>query len=244
VAYVQQLNETSFLAQSCDMIPLEVVVRRLALGSYLKRNQVYKTADGQPPYRFEKLYCELFLKTTGGRLERKGQIIVDGLQKGEDDPLIDFPISDSWHLCHSKKPKTDPGAYLKRIVSTKSVIAPPLNQSAVQTVIYIMNLAKKTFLLLEKSWELQGFSLADFKLEFGYSSDGALRVADVIDNDSWRLLDQRGVDRSKQAFRDGQPLEQVEANYATIAGLTEKFEEHQIVATSYMTKQFEIDSAN
>ena len=60
LAYIGQYDETSFVADQCDMIPLEVVVRREAYGSYLKRNpRVKKGAI------FESLVVEFYLKTTG-----------------------------------------------------------------------------------------------------------------------------------------------------------------------------------
>src|ERR1035441_9938351 len=38
VAFVEQDSAISFVAPKCDMLPYEVVVRREAHGSYLKRN--------------------------------------------------------------------------------------------------------------------------------------------------------------------------------------------------------------
>ncbi len=38
----QQLSPTAFLGEKCDMIPLEVIYRYAATGSYLKRNQEVK----------------------------------------------------------------------------------------------------------------------------------------------------------------------------------------------------------
>src|SRR3990167_798096 len=53
VAFQQQLSPTEFLVNRCNMIPLEVVARRLAVGSYLKR---HPELDGiQPPHRFHRL---------------------------------------------------------------------------------------------------------------------------------------------------------------------------------------------
>jgi phosphoribosylaminoimidazole-succinocarboxamide synthase len=65
--------------------------------------------------------------------------------------------------------------------------------------------------------------LADIKIEAGRQKvDGKLVIADVIDNDSWRIWP--GGDPSKQLdkqnFRDGHPLSEVSDNYALVAELT------------------------
>ena len=55
--FIDRVSKESFYAQKCDMIPIEVVVRRVASGSYLKRNpEAEKDTD------FKEPVVEFFLK--------------------------------------------------------------------------------------------------------------------------------------------------------------------------------------
>jgi len=86
----------------------------------------------------------------------------------------------------------------------------------------IGKIAIKTFLVLEKVWQSVGRRLVDLKVEFGINADGQLRLADVIDNDSWRVLDDwQYID--KQLYRDGVDLKTVLEKYKMVADLTDNF---------------------
>ena len=73
-------------------------------------------------------------------------------------------------------------------------------------------IARQAFLVLEKAWQLEGGTLVDLKVEFGYDTKGKLLLADVIDNDSWRVLES-GAYIDKQVYRDGGALDDVAAKY-------------------------------
>ncbi len=220
VAYVKQISDTEFLAPACDMIPLEVVARRYAVGSFLKRHPEFARAENEEPHRFDDLKIEFFLKTTKGKLtNREGKIVVDGLdaQKGEEDPLIENPRAEKWKLLHPKKQPSDPGCDLKREISATEVV------NDLAEIPFMENVLKDTFLALEKAWwDSYRYRLIDMKIEFGRTRKGEILVADVIDNDSWRLRDENWQELSKEAFRQGEALDEVERKYGLVAELVEK----------------------
>ncbi len=225
IAYREQYSETDFLALRCQMIPLEVVVRRYAYGSALKRcPELLQGYRSSLPPRFENLVVEFFLKTSGGQLVMpNGQVLIDGLspEEGEEDPLIPDPLARPWKLLHSKKRLYTPESDLGKEVDPYQLLSPQFKEH-VKTM---RSIAVAAFTVLEKSWQaLGGFRLIDFKLEFGFISINNLCIADVIDSDSWRLWDHNNKDLSKQTFRDGGSPEEVLANYQLVAGLSRQLQ--------------------
>lgn len=228
VAYIGKISPTAFLARKCNMIPLEVIMRRFAVGSYLNRHPDMAVPKGEWPKMFNPPKFELFLKTTNGEYvwQSKKREIIDERTQAKitvDDPLIfsTFIKSSSpdrscsslvWELREPKK-----------IFNAQSIITnigPILDQA---TVGHIEKVTNEVFLILEESWLKLGYHLIDFKIEFGFTADGKLIVGDVIDADSWRLWNSAGEDFSKQSFRDGLELSEVERKYLTVAELSEKF---------------------
>ena len=219
VAYRKQISPTEFLAEKCKMIPLEVVGRRFAVGSYLKRHPELNPGKNETPYRFHRLVVEFFLKTTNGKLVIPGYgKILDGLdaKNGEEDPFITNPYETEWRLFHSKKPSWDSEASLKRPISAVKVLGDDFKEKIEQ----MENILRKVFLVLEGAWNTMGFRFIDLKIEFGFAGDsGRLVVADVIDNDSWRLRNANWRELSKEAFRQGEELSEVEEKYEIVSSL-------------------------
>lgn len=221
VAYEEQISPTEFVAKKCSMIPLEAVARRCAAGSFLKRHPEYSQSENCPPIRFHRLKTEFFLKTTKGKLQnKKGDILVDELnpENGEEDPLIVNPRDILWRLFHSKKPKYDVSANLNKEIDASKI---PIS---INQILLMENYIRDVFLILEGCWLTLGYRFIDIKIEFGFSQDGEkILIADVIDNDSWRLTDYSWREISKESFRQGEELDEVERKFGVVASLIKNF---------------------
>lgn len=95
-------------------------------------------------------------------------------------------------------------------------------------------LVQQTFEILEEAWRRHDVLLVDLKIEFGRPSGGEekerLVIADVIDNDSWRIWPQGREDTmlDKQIYRnlerrDADALARVKRAYEEVAQLVACF---------------------
>jgi phosphoribosylaminoimidazole-succinocarboxamide synthase/phosphoribosylcarboxyaminoimidazole (NCAIR) mutase len=205
VAFVEQNSPTSFVSASCTMLPYEVVVRREAHGSALKRHPDY--VKGQ---LFPSAIVEFYLKTKGKSW--KGKPLV------ADDPLMIFNDGDAQiKLFNAAKPLAGAEPFL--VLQADEVLS---SKDEWKIFPAMRRIARDTFLALEKAWQLQGGRLVDLKVEFGIDTKGNLLLADVVDNDSWRVLeDGRYID--KQVYRDGGALSEVVEKYRQVAHTTSRF---------------------
>lgn len=86
---------------------------------------------------------------------------------------------------------------------------------------------RRVFAVLENAWKKLDITLVDLKIEFGRDSKRKLVVADVIDNDSWRLWPAGDKTRmlDKQIYRNlkevtAKELNEIGKNYQLVADLT------------------------
>lgn len=205
VAYHDQISPTSFVADRCTMINLELIARRYGTGSFLKR--VPACPD---MHRFNNLLFEAFLKTTGGALVENGTIVLEDLPC--DDPFIPDPYEQVWNIAWPKKPDT---LLEKGVVSRTVLRGKEMNE--------IEALVRRVFLVLEGAWKTLGYHLIDFKIELGLNHYGELVVADVIDNDSWRLRTDGWQELSKQLFRDNADMSVITDKYRIVSDLVKNF---------------------
>ena len=205
VAFEEQDGPTSFIAPKCSMLPYEVVIRREAHGSYLKRNP--HLSKGQ---LFPQLIVEFYLKTKDKNW--KGKPLV------ADDPLMIYKDGASQiALLNPAKPL--PGQEPFLVLSASEVFS---TDEEWKIFPEMRRIARHAFLVLEKAWQLEGGTLVDLKVEFGFDTKGRLLLADVIDNDSWRVIES-GAYIDKQVYRDGGALDDVAEKYRRVAEITSRF---------------------
>ena len=175
--FLEKINDTTLLIKRCTMLPVEEVMRRIATGSYLKRNP--NISEGT---RFEPVLVETFLK------------------------------DDARH---------DPQIWEQDIIGMGLATKEEIDWMAAQ--------GQRVFETLERAWASVDVTLVDLKIEFGRDAQGHLLVADVIDNDSWRLWP--GGDKTrmldKQVYRNlkevtPEEMQGVADRYALVADLTGK----------------------
>jgi phosphoribosylaminoimidazole-succinocarboxamide synthase len=151
-------NET--VVRRCNMIPLEVVTRGVAAGSFAKRNP--NIARGM---LLVPRVTEFFLKDDAAH-----------------DPMI------------------APDEIVSRGIAAPHEVAA------------MSELARLTFDILTHAWRRRDVLLVDLKIEFGRlaggENQGQLVIADVIDNDSWRIWPQGREDLmlDKQMYRNLQTV--------------------------------------
>jgi phosphoribosylaminoimidazole-succinocarboxamide synthase len=175
-------DNNEMVVRRCNMIPLEVVTRGVAAGSFVKRNPNVPRGTLLAPR-----VIEFFFKDDAAH-----------------DPLI------------------TPDQIVARNIATPQEVG-------------VMNeLARLTFDILSHAWRKRDVLLVDLKIEFGRlaggENQGQLVIADVIDNDSWRIWPQGREELmlDKQMYRnlesvDDAALDRVKRAYERVADLVGTF---------------------
>ncbi|MBI4122634.1 MAG: hypothetical protein HY462_01415, partial [Parcubacteria group bacterium] len=211
--FVQQMDATTFRAHQLKMLPIECVARRIATGSYLKRNP--NVAEGTI---FTELVLEFFFKDD----HRHDPMMIWRQHKSGFD-LFDakLPLA-AEAFDHIGYEAVFPGQ--SRLWWTNAV--PLLRQRTAEV-----------FEHLETAWAEQDVALVDLKVEYGIVPNvgqaGLIRglvLGDVVDNDSWRIWPAGDKTRmkDKQVYRDSEhrtpgELGKIKENYAWVAEATSRF---------------------
>lgn len=227
-AFVDIASPIAIRCHAVDMLPIEFVMRRFAYGSFLKRNP-----DLVAGHRFDEPLTEVFHKacfvtpptttdvTRMTENDARDKYLTDaGWPEGiYTDPYVKADGND-WHIYSAKSPIE--GAPI-------TTIPAELTDADLD---YIWNkLLKPAFALLEEKLANVDdanapIALVDIKFEIGRRKDnGELVIADVIDNDSWRIWPKGDpkAQLDKQGFRDGDDLDKVLVNYKIVTEITNKF---------------------
>jgi len=153
-------DDNEMLVRRATMIPLEVVIRGVAAGSFVKRRPGVQ----------------------------RGALIIPR--------LVEFFIKDD----ANHDPQIEPDEIVARGVATPNEIGA------------MSELARMVYEILAHAWRRRDTLLVDLKIEFGRlaSGDGkgSLVIADVIDNDSWRIWPQGREELmlDKQIYRNLQTV--------------------------------------
>uniref|UniRef100_H2YX08 PurE domain-containing protein n=1 Tax=Ciona savignyi TaxID=51511 RepID=H2YX08_CIOSA len=158
-SFIKVVNKNRTFAWKCHMIPIEWVIRRVATGSFIRRNVGVKEG-----YRFAPPKLETFFK-----------------DDENDDPQWGREVLEEAKL---KCGDIEITSHLIDMMEKMSVTI---------------------FEVMEKAWQTKDVSLIDMKIEFGIRCDtNEVILADVIDNDSWRIWpsgDKRLM-KDKQVYRN------------------------------------------
>jgi phosphoribosylaminoimidazole-succinocarboxamide synthase len=175
-------DNNEMLVRRAQMIPLEVVIRGVAAGSFVRRRPGVARGSIMVPR-----VIEFFVKDDANH-----------------DPLIE-----------------------PEDIVAKGIATPPELGT-------MSELARITFEILAHAWRRHNTLLVDLKIEFGRiasgEGQGQLVIADVVDNDAWRIWPQGREELmlDKQLYRNlatvtPNDLDVVRANYEQVAELVGTF---------------------
>ncbi len=203
---VQWFDDKIFRARRVRMIPIECVARRIATGSFLKR-----IPDANEGEIFPEIVVEFFLKDD----ERHDPLMI------WDDNLKAFWL----HTASKPYPSLEGGVETNTLLPGFDIDWWESTRQAMRAK------TQDVFSTLETAWAHQDVTLVDMKIEFGVDCiDGSLLVADVIDNDSWRIwpAGDKANMLDKEVYRQlgevtPESLRAIGHNYEWVAQATARF---------------------
>lgn len=199
--FLRRIDEKTFLAKKLQMIPIEVVVRGVSAGSYLKRNPEVKEGT-----IFSIPVVEFFFKDDVAH-----------------DPLIIYDFVSERVLFYNPKLPLGQG-FIKELPMDNP------RMTLISTT-HVLALARDTFSVLRAEWAKQNVILVDLKIECGTdTATGEIMVGDVITNDEWRIWPGgiKANQLDKQMFREmaeitTDSMNLLKNNYAKVAQMTSLF---------------------
>lgn len=202
--FVERIDATTFRARKVNMIPIELVARRIASGSYVDRFP--EVALGTV---FDELVFEMF-------------------EKDDDrhDPLIEFNFNNGtlFRYVPNVKAASEMGAEPGDLMSAQVLSISRYADVTLELVDQLRELTLRTFAILEELWASVGGTFTDLKIEAGFDDETRrLLLADVIDAEAGKLsFGDR--DMSKQPYRDGsQSLSSIATNFEEVADFSDQF---------------------
>lgn len=204
--YLGRTGDRTFRARKVNMIPLELIVRRIAFGSYLDR-----FPDLVKGTRLDDLVFEVFEKDDANH-----------------DPLLEFDFEHDIlrRFVPNNKAAEDrqDGKRAGELISEELLSTSRYAEVTPWVLGRLRSLALQSFEIIEAAFAAVGGTYFDYKIECGYDvATNEILVADVIDSDSGRLRFGE-VDKSKESYRDGsQTLPEIKRNFDEVAELTDGF---------------------
>ncbi len=214
VGPIEDEVSNTLLATYAHPIPLEVVCRGVATGSYIKRNPEIAEGTVLGPY-----VVEFFVK-----------------DDARHDPLLKVKDG-SFTLWNAKLPPQDPAAALGPFVPEgkqwEALLDRPFDNSLMDVVVVdpARAIVRQTFQILQFAWKQLGYTLIDLKIEVGFDPDKGIVMVDAITPDEWRLWKNGDKTQSfdkdpfrKSAEKDSEAMKKfMLQRYMEIAALTDQF---------------------
>lgn len=220
-SFIRREDPITHLALYTHMLPLEVVCRGLAAGSYLKRNPGVKEGTV-----FDTPLVEFFYK-----------------DDDQDDPLIERGEGGHYTLYPADKPLA-PGNGTPIDLGYDDEIRwgfqdfpkTVLEGKTVKLVVHdaltsCAEIARVAFVTIRNAFARHGYTLVDIKFEFGFDYSGRLIISDSITPHEWRLWKNgdSGQSFDKDPFRksqekDGEDIANlIRQRYTQILEITDQF---------------------